>query len=765
MNFRQFVVKVHSRCNLACDHCYMYEHADQTWRARPVVMADDTLVRTAERIAEHGREHALPVVQVILHGGEPLLAGAARLRRFIGLLRAAIRARCELRLGVQTNGILLDEELCELFLAEGVRVGISLDGDQAANDRHRRYAGGRSSHAGVVEAVRLVSQPRYRPIFAGLLCTIDPANDPVSVYEALRELEPPAIDFLLPHATWEDPPVRAGPGATPFADWLLVIHERWRREGSPVRVRVFDAIGRLAAGATSPTESLGLDDVDLVVVETDGAIEQADSLKTAFHGAPATGLNVHDHAFDDALGHPGFVARTGGADALCDTCRACPVVELCGGGLFAHRYRSANGFDNPSVYCVDLRRLVEQARDHPPPARPRPAGAVATHTLAGEHFDAVAAGGGSAAAIEALLDAQRSLRRARVVAAVRAGRFADAGAARAAWDALCDLDETHSDAVASVLAHPYVGLWVARAGDDRPTTAYLAGLALVASVAAGVPGRADVPVVDGLVALPGLGALRVGDASTATVESDPRSGLALDGQAVEPGPGSVWLPLRCLTLAGAGLVLDDLDPYRHCFHRPASARLGDREARVWQDAALVAGKTIERDVPHHLPAITLGLTTLTPLVAGAAHASATHRLAPGAIGVAATPDELDLAHALAMAVVHEVQHLKMGAVLDLFELYDPTDARRFRVGWRPDPRPIEGVLQGAYAHLAVVEMWARRRDAATGAAAEAAARCFAGLRDQTRAAMDLLLACGSLTALGRRWVERMRWAGSCATSC
>ena len=33
--FREFVLKIHSRCTLACDYCYMYELADKTWRLRP----------------------------------------------------------------------------------------------------------------------------------------------------------------------------------------------------------------------------------------------------------------------------------------------------------------------------------------------------------------------------------------------------------------------------------------------------------------------------------------------------------------------------------------------------------------------------------------------------------------------------------------------------------------------------------------------------------------------------------------------------------
>ncbi|MGH8573602.1 MAG: FxsB family cyclophane-forming radical SAM/SPASM peptide maturase, partial [Gammaproteobacteria bacterium] len=38
---RQFVLKVYSRCNLACDYCYVYQMADQTWRDRPLVMSPE----------------------------------------------------------------------------------------------------------------------------------------------------------------------------------------------------------------------------------------------------------------------------------------------------------------------------------------------------------------------------------------------------------------------------------------------------------------------------------------------------------------------------------------------------------------------------------------------------------------------------------------------------------------------------------------------------------------------------------------------------
>lgn len=336
----QFVLKVHSRCDLSCDHCYVYESADQSWRRRPMAISGEALARTAQRIAEHAELHDLSTVQVVLHGGEPLLAGVAGLRRVATELRSALRGVCHLDLRIHTNGILLDEKFCQLFDEHDVRVGISIDGDRAANDRHRRYADGRSSYDRVISAIELLRAGRFRHLYAGLLCTIDISNDPVAVYESLMNLRPPRIDFLLPHATWDNPPARDPGSDSQYAGWLIAIFDRWLADGRPVEVRTFDSVLSTLTGGESGTEALGLAPSRLVVIETDGTYEQVDSLKVAFDGAPATGLDVFHHSIDTAAAHPGIVARQQGLASLCRTCQECPVVASCGGGLYAHRYRS-----------------------------------------------------------------------------------------------------------------------------------------------------------------------------------------------------------------------------------------------------------------------------------------------------------------------------------------------------------------------------------------------------------------------------------------
>ena len=71
-----FLVKIASRCNLDCDYCYVYHHADQRWRSMPRLMSAETLTAFAGRLVDYAREADMKRCVVVLHGGEPLLAGA-----------------------------------------------------------------------------------------------------------------------------------------------------------------------------------------------------------------------------------------------------------------------------------------------------------------------------------------------------------------------------------------------------------------------------------------------------------------------------------------------------------------------------------------------------------------------------------------------------------------------------------------------------------------------------------------------------------------
>jgi uncharacterized protein len=200
--------------------------------------------------------------------------------------------------------------------------------------------------------------------------------------------------------------------------------------------------------------------------------------------------------------------------------------------------------------------------------------------------------------------------------------------------------------------------------------------------------------------------------------------------------------------------LEDTDPYRDCHQWPAAARLTGAEAAGWQAQFDEAWPLIEDAYPQYAPGIAAGLSVLMPLAndVPGREISAAARQAFGAVAAALPSASTDLA----LLIIHEFQHVKLGAVTDMFDLYDRTDGRLFFAPWREDPRPLGALLQGSYAHLGVTDYWRKRRHMVTRSAALDAAGRFARWRLLTAEAINTLAGSGALTPLGVRFVEGMR---------
>jgi len=756
----QYVLKVCSRCDLACDHCYVYEHADQSWRAKPRFIAWATAARAAKRIREHAESHRLDTVHVVLHGGEPLLLGHDGLREILSSLRSSIDPVTQLDLRIHTNGVLLDEKLCALFADYGVQVGVSLDGDRPANDRHRRFSDGRSSYAQVRRALSLLRKTEYRHLYAGILCTVDVRNDPIAVYEALLVEAPPRLDLLLPHATWDQPPDRPPGTLRPYADWLGKLHSRWVADGRPVPIRYFDSLLAAWQGRPSGSEAVGLDPVDLLVIETDGAWEQADSLKTAYENAPATGFNIFAHSVDEAAAHPGVASRQDGIAALCSTCRECHVVRACGGGLYAHRYRSDNGFDNPSVYCEDLKVLIPQVVSRPrnvPMTSLPESDPAASHSLPEGAFELLSAGPGNPAAMASLAESYWSVTRA-LVAQVASGLDGEGGdlgrAAVEGWTLLSALDAERPEAVREVLTYPYVQAWAmqclspGKSADLDLDYAHLAGLAASAAVRAGIETELTLPVRDGSIYLPSVGALAVGTGTgrTSAVRISPSGLSTRDGSLA-------WQSVRHVTAGDLSITVEDIDPFRDCNAWAPSGRLSSATWKDWRLGLAAAVRQLTAELPAYASVICTGLRSIVPMRPGVVgqRQSGTAQQAFGALALV-LPDDVETLSGL---LIHEMQHVKLTALCDLFDLFDREDRRRFPVPWRADPRPVEAVLHGTYAHLALADLW-RSRSARTPHGE--ARRLFLMYRSWVDKGIDALLNVGTLTPHGERFVHGMRSA-------
>lgn len=355
-----FLVKVASRCNLACDYCYVYFHADQSWRSQPKVMSPEIRRRLADRIAEYARESGRERLSVVFHGGEPLLAGAGNIVETAEWIRAAAEPT-HVDFSLQTNGVLLDDDVLDQFVTADIGVSLSIDGPREAHDRHRLTAGGRSSFDQVLAALERL---RERPaIFAGVIAVVDLEVQPSSLFEFFAAHSPPQLDFLLPDANFLRPPPGRGDNPSAYETWLIEAFDVWFDLYPQIRVRTFDTILDGLAGLPSGTDAFGYGDVSLLSVETDGTYHDLDVLKVTEPGATVLEGGVADTTVMEAArserldAHRQLLRHAG----LARACQECPEVAICGGGAVPHRF-DENGFENPTVYCREMFGLIRHAR-------------------------------------------------------------------------------------------------------------------------------------------------------------------------------------------------------------------------------------------------------------------------------------------------------------------------------------------------------------------------------------------------------------------
>jgi HEXXH motif-containing protein len=405
---------------------------------------------------------------------------------------------------------------------------------------------------------------------------------------------------------------------------------------------------------------------------------------------------------------------------------------------------------------------------------------LAVHKLTPEHFAVLARGGGGRAEVAELAASQRSKRLVqvcRVVKWARAWGGEVAAEAEHSFELLCAAEAVRPDAVRAVLAHPYLDNWasicIGQLGwDDRDAdgrrppvaTGYLTTVAVAAAARAGLSFELSLASA-GDVVIPTLGTvLDLGDGVVKVVGEPHR--LTFQGSTATvvvarpfEAPTHGWAPVRIMRMDGDrgafALAIEDQDPYRDCYQWRPAERLVPTAGNHLEALCRQAWALIAEDHPEHADGMRTALVSLMPLAPSGDGMSqgATSFRAFGSLAISTGSDPASLA----LALIHEFQHMKLVAIIDLFDLHKPGGQPRHFAPWRADPRPVLALLHGAYAHVGVCDFWRRRRTRLTAPAAARAAHFeFALWRRLTLQAVESLLDSDELTELGVAFVEPLR---------
>lgn len=353
-----FVLKIAELCNLNCGYCYMYYKGDTSFRTRPKFMSQEVAAAMLRRIGTYAQRHNISRITLALHGGEPFLAGRGWVLWFLQQARQVERSfNVSFRIAAQTNGTLLDLEWLKLLADYEVALGVSCDGPQEWHDRARPDFSGHGSYEAVKNAIELLAN--HYTAGWGVLTVTNPEAPPAVVLQHFIDLGVRNIDFLWPEYHHDDPPPFP-PGA--MGKYFSGLFDFWYQLPSPPQIRWFEDAMRLLLGGSSSSDCLGPHPVADIMVESDGAWEPLDTLRTCGDGMTRTGLDVLHHDVEEIWTVPLYQIGLRNQELLSEKCLQCAMRPVCGGGFLPHRYRKENGFANPSVYCEELLTVLTHIR-------------------------------------------------------------------------------------------------------------------------------------------------------------------------------------------------------------------------------------------------------------------------------------------------------------------------------------------------------------------------------------------------------------------
>jgi uncharacterized protein len=359
-DFQIFAKPAGAVCNLDCRYCYYLEKRHLYPGATPHRMPPDLL---EHYILEHIRAATEPIIRFSWHGGEPTILGLEYYRNVVALQKKHQPPGRLIVNGIQTNGVLLDEDWCRFMAAEGFAVGLSLDGPRELHDRYRITRGKEPTHVQAVRAFELLQ--RYR-IPCDLLCVVHDCNvrHPKEVYRFFREIGGKYVGFLpiverVPGANGEVTPETVP--AEAFGTFLCTVFDEWiRRDTQRLMVQIFDEASRPARG---------LEHSLCIFRETCGqipAVEHNGDFYCCDHFVqPAFRLgNIRETSLSDLLDSP---AQRAFGDAKRDTlpryCRECEVLDLCHGACPKDRFiRTPEGEPGLNYLCAGLKQFFTHSR-------------------------------------------------------------------------------------------------------------------------------------------------------------------------------------------------------------------------------------------------------------------------------------------------------------------------------------------------------------------------------------------------------------------
>ncbi len=321
-------------CNVGCDYCFYLRKKGLFDDGSSFRMSHEVLEAYTKQYIECMSDRG--TVNFLWQGGEPTLMGLDFFKEAVALQKAYKPEGCEVVNGLQTNGMLIDDEWCRFFAENEFLIGLSMDGPAELHDVHRRTLKGDGTHARVVETLRRLKE---HGVDTNILCLVnsDNAKHPREVYRYLRQEGITWMQFI--------PGVEQNPDGSltewsvspsDWGDFLCGLFDEWHKQDiGVVHVQIFNNAIEAAAGQNPSLCVHSQYCGNNVVIEHNGDVYSCDHFVSPEHRLG----NIIESNLADIVQTPSQVQwGMSKHDKLSRECRECEFLKFCNGGCLKDRH-------------------------------------------------------------------------------------------------------------------------------------------------------------------------------------------------------------------------------------------------------------------------------------------------------------------------------------------------------------------------------------------------------------------------------------------
>ncbi|MDO5297192.1 MAG: radical SAM protein [bacterium] len=350
----QFVVKTTTACNFHCVYC---SEGDKPAQNLPLELFCRFIDELPEFLARRQEKN----VDILWHGGEPLLWGRERLEKAMAYAERKLAENYALTFSMQSNGYLLDEDALALLERHRVNVGVSLDGYRELQNANRPTRDGQPTFDRVWQNIM---ELRRRQLGGSILMVLNIERDidTDQLFAFIRDNHLCCkINVLIPCGRAANCPCIQGIRRH-YVRLLQELYERAVREEDDIIIepldKLMDAI-ILGNGVGECTYN-GCCGSDIVCLYSDGALGFCgrDTENQLFsYGSLA------EHALEELYTNArAQKVRSRDAYLQQHDCRGCSIWPLCHGGCTFEALQASGDIMAKAPGCEERRELIGYLR-------------------------------------------------------------------------------------------------------------------------------------------------------------------------------------------------------------------------------------------------------------------------------------------------------------------------------------------------------------------------------------------------------------------